>query len=564
VRGKQRELFRTLGTAVIYALLPVALYQFRSLDDNSLVSWTRVFRHADALRVYLFSLLALPIACGLSRFRLPGPAVLFVISFMLGCVFWGIPEVVVDASRYFTQAKHLKVYGIGYFLSEWGGAIHPWTDLPLMPFLYGLSFKVFGENRWALQLVNTVMFAGTVSLTALIGRELFREEFPGASGSDGRIVGDTAGVLLLAMPYLYTQVPLVLVDLGSMFFLTLSTWLFLLAMRRGGIYVPLAAMAVVFVLSAKYSLWLMLSLHVMMFLVCAREKPAETLRRGGFTGILSAAFAGVLFLLYQDVVMEQIRLLMEFQKPALEKWGEDFTSTFLFQMHPVIVFGMALSVFVAMRKLDPRYIVVAWLTLLMVGLMEVRRIRYLLPAFPFVALMASYGMQAIRDERLRRFMVTAAVLMSLVFAVFGYARFLNVNNLVNLREAAKYLDGLEAGDVRVVTLSQKSKINPAVAVPVLDLYLKKPLCYDYIFQTHLSTEEIARSSFRFSWEYRNPAYYEKALIEESESGDVTAVISPAEPEEGLPWLEGHEPVRTFTISERLYRFKPYVYVYKKH
>lgn len=46
-----------------------------------------------------------------------------------------------------------------------------------------------------------------------------------------------------------------------------------------------------------------------------------------------------------------------------------------------------------------------------------------------------------------------------------------------------------------------------VAVPVLDLFTKKQLIYNYI-EKKLPDEEISRPPFRFSWEYKNPPYYE--------------------------------------------------------
>jgi len=62
------------------------------------------------------------------------PFVIFIVYFLCGIFFWRMPEVNIDASRYFTQAKHLELFGVRYFLSEWGREIHAWTDMPLIPF----------------------------------------------------------------------------------------------------------------------------------------------------------------------------------------------------------------------------------------------------------------------------------------------------------------------------------------------------------------------------------------------------------------------------------------------
>ena len=74
-------------------------------------------------------------------------AALFIVSFAVSAMFWQEPEMIVDASRYFTQAKHLELYGFGYFFREWGNGINAWTDLPAIPFLYGVALCGFrGEQ----------------------------------------------------------------------------------------------------------------------------------------------------------------------------------------------------------------------------------------------------------------------------------------------------------------------------------------------------------------------------------------------------------------------------------
>jgi len=203
--------------------LPLLLYALRSLDDNRLVSWAQMANLVSPSLPLAGLLLMLPIAYGLARFPLPGPPLLFPLAFLAFALFWGMPETIVDAARYFTQAKHLAVYGPGFFLREWGGEIDAWTDLPLLPLLYGLIFKYAGEVRLYAQILNSLLFALTVTTTALLAAELWDRE-----------IGNLAGVLLLAVPYLFTQTPLLLVDVGAMAFLLLAAYLFLIALRRGG------------------------------------------------------------------------------------------------------------------------------------------------------------------------------------------------------------------------------------------------------------------------------------------------------------------------------------------
>jgi hypothetical protein len=251
--------------APLIFLLPLLVffvqYFFRFVDDNRLTSWRWAFDIVEGWKVYGVIAAGIVPAYLLSRLPRPPSGVLFLLSFAVSAVFWREPEVIVDASRYFTQAKHLEMFGVKYFLEQWGAGIDAWTDLPVVPFFYGLVFRYIGESRLYLQVFTTSLFSLTVVLTSLIGRDLWDEE-----------VGSTAGLLLLGMPYVFSQVPLMLVDVPSMFLLTLSVFAFGRAVIRGGAFMTaLAASAVFLALFSKYSLWLMLTVLLVLLLVRMRD-----------------------------------------------------------------------------------------------------------------------------------------------------------------------------------------------------------------------------------------------------------------------------------------------------
>lgn len=263
-----------LITSLLTLLTYSILFVFRSLDDNTLTSWDWVFNNVDAVKIYVILILGIIIAYVFSKvsfengqLKSPLPRVgealasqflsfiernpamaLFLFSFLIVVPFWKEPEVIVDASRYFTQAKHLKVYGIGYFLKEWGTSLPAWTDLPLIPFLYGLIFKFLGESRIYIQIFTTFLFSMTIVLTFLIGKTLWDED-----------VGFLGGILLLGIPYLFVQVPLMLVDIPTMFFLTLSIFTTIKALNEGSIKsIVLSSFSISLTFFSKYSTWLML------------------------------------------------------------------------------------------------------------------------------------------------------------------------------------------------------------------------------------------------------------------------------------------------------------------
>jgi hypothetical protein len=142
---KPQNLHQHLLVFILSLGTPFVLYIGRHLDDNRLTSWKWAF-NADNLSRFLFVLIpVLLLAWFLSRvsfYEKGKPFVLFFTSFVVASSFWSEPEVIVDAARYFSQAKHLKVYGPGYFSEQWGKSIFAWTDLPLLPLIYGVIFKV--------------------------------------------------------------------------------------------------------------------------------------------------------------------------------------------------------------------------------------------------------------------------------------------------------------------------------------------------------------------------------------------------------------------------------------
>jgi hypothetical protein len=510
------------------------LFSLRYADDNRLTSWEWTFSDVDILRIALFLLAGGAIAYILAKFRFPEerPALfLLFTSFAVSMVFWREPEVILDASRYFTQAKHLEVYGISYFMKEWGRDIHAWTDLPLVPFLYGLVFKFFGETRIYIQVFTSLLFSLTCIITYYIGRTLW--DVP---------TGFFGGVLLMGIPFLHTQVPLMLVDVPTMFFLTLSVFTFINALEKGKAYIIFSSVA--------------LSLAV----VTSRK---TILQKGIVIAYISGLLILVPTLLKLDVFAGQLRFLQEYQVPGLRRWGESFISSFFYQVHPFITAAALFSLPVALWRRDSRFLIVAWMVFLVV-LFQIRRARYIMIIFPMFALMASYGLQKIQRLELRRFTAYFIVLSALVIAMFIYLPFLQTMGMGNLMHAGRFLDSLEEYEIEVITVpADKTMVNPAVSVPILDLFTSKNIVYRYDSSGIPPFEKIEKSSLRFTWEYRNPGYY--FVGRETENPRAVALIL-TEDVNVLPdyihrRLEGFREAREFRTETGIFRFRPQVIVY---
>jgi len=479
--------------------VPLILFIFRFLDDNKLTSWQWIFSNTNAAQFFLILVLSVGCAYLLSKTAIfeNSPLFLFFASFLVSILFWGEPEVIIDAARYFTQAKQLATHGTKYFFSEWGRDVFAWTDLPLVPFCYGLIFKYLGESRIYIQLFTSFLFAATVVLTYLLGRILWDEE-----------IGFYGGLLLLGIPYLFVQVPLMLVDVPTMFFLMLAIYTFIKAIKNGGWETMVfSALALFFAVLAKFSTWVFLSGLAVILLVGLRTEFRKSLKRGSITALLFLLFAAIMFSLKYEVIVEQIRFLVSYQKPGLARWGESYISTFFFQTHVFLSVSALCSAIIAFKKRDYNYLIISCFFIL-IFLIQAKRARYTLPIFPMLALMASYGLREIRSGEIRRFVVFCAVSTSIAIAFFSYLPFLQKMSAMNIKNAGEFLNTIDVDHIEIIALSQEKKIvNPVVSVPLIDLYAKKDIRYRQY--THpLPPKGFLESPLRFTWEYKTPEFYD--------------------------------------------------------
>lgn len=529
----------------------------RALDDSRLTSWRWVFAGTDPLRLFALTVAAVAAAHLAVRWplaaRRPVPLLVALACAAAAC-FWRAPETIVDAARYFGEAKHLELGGVGAYLSAWGRALPAWTDLPLVPGLYGVAFRAFGEHRVAVQVLGTLLFAASVVLTHRTGAALAGED-----------VGRDAAALLLAMPYLLTQVPSMLVDVPTMFFLLLATWATVVAVQRGGAARVLGAGAAVFLAAtAKYSAWLLLTVVPVVGLAHRARAPGAVRRAAAVAG-LGAALLAAAVALERDVFRAQLALLLGYQAPGLRRWGESYLATFFFQVHPLVAAGALVSAWTALRRRDAAWLVPAWPVALLLVL-DVRRIRYWVPALPMLALLAGYGLQAIRPAAARRLAVACAVATSLVVALHGHLRFLERTSAANLQAAGAYLDGLDEPAVEVFTPRRAgAAVNPAVAVPLLDLYTSKPLVHAHEPPPPEALAAARTSPLRFTWEWRSPAYYGADGAAGRGRAAVVVIgddLDAPPPPELARRLAGLRLARTFAVDEGVFEFRTLVRVYR--
>ena len=537
----------------------IVLYVLKSLDDSRFTSWDLVFTSVNATRIVMVLAAGTAIASCLLNYSFPEkyPVVsLFTGSYLLAALSWGEPEAIVDASRYFTDAKHLENYGIAYFLREWGLNITVWTDMPLVPFLYGLIFRFAGEERVYIQSFITMLFSMTVVLTYLTGKILW-DKHTGLFGA----------MLLPGIPYIFSQIPLMLVDIPAMFFLMLSIYTFILALEEGRAWIVASSLAIAATCYVKYSAWLMLTVLIVIFLVfiIGRIEVSKrvTFYRGALTFLIAGLIAALFFIYKYDIFSDQVRLLLDYQRPGLKRWGESFIAIFLYQVHPFITVAAILSAYRAFRKRDLKYFIILWLVLIVL-ILQIRRIRYLIMVFPMLSLMASYGLMQIRNRVSIKYIALCIVMFSTTIAILGYIPYLKGDSSANLKDAGAFLDSLQGDYIEVVTRTPRLPVaNHAVSVPLLDLFTGKKISYIYQAGPMPDADEVMTSPLRFMWEYRNPEYYSYAGLGNKYaaiaviSGDRDAVRDPELEQK----VKRYKRSRVFNTGGDEYEYQTFVTVY---
>lgn len=364
-----------------------------------------------------------------------------------------------------------------------------------------------------------------------------------------------------------------LVDVPTMFFLMLAVVTFIRVLQKGTAWsIATASVSISLAFYSKYSTWPMLSVLLIVLLVCViygegdGTKRVEILLRGSLVALLAALFTGPVLAYKFDVISSQIRLLIDYQKPGLSSWQESFLSTFFFQVHPLITLAALYSVYAAAKKKDLKYAVIAWLVLLVV-LLQIKRIRYIIMVFPMLALMASYGIREVGGKYIKKFFAFSVVSSSFIIGFFVYLPFLLSMSTVNLKDAGAFANSLNETDLEVFTLMPKDPVmNPAVSVPILDLFTNKSIIYNYKKESFLQPKDIMeKSPLRFTWEYRNPPYYSKKYYDLKDTAVIVISESPGDPlpEKVRQRVAGYRLSGVFKTIDDLFRYRPCVRVYQK-
>lgn len=186
--------------------------------------------------------------------------------------------------------------------------------------------------------------------------------------------------------------------------------------------------------------------------------------------------------------------------------------------------------------------------------------------FPMLTLTSAYGLESLKNAKIKRFVVSCTAISAILIAAFAYLPFLERTSAVNIKHAGEFVDAIAVNDVRVYVQSQSgSSINPAVIVPILDLYTKRKLLFQEARDPPDAVGSIDKLPLRWTWELSSPQY----LNAEPGTGDQPGAIViiqgavnqplPAHISEKLVYYHLR---KEFDVSDGIFRFQTIVRIFQ--
>jgi hypothetical protein len=446
------------GLAVLLALAVLAELAAWFLGGGAgtaTFAWYRISAHAGTgglLACALAGLAAATLAWAALRSRPQlgtllqggsGLGLLAMASLLWRLAYLDLPQAQPDAVIYFVQAQRVALHPLetllGWPAEVWSGpeaAFH--RPFPLVPLIFGLVFRVFGE-RWAV--VQLLMAASAVVLplaVAWVGRSAGR---PG--------LGLAAGWLALGLPFLQAQTGWLLVDVPLLVLLCLAWGAMLRA--RSPLGVALALLACAPALASKASAGLFL-LGPLAALLTQRH-----LARRWMLPLLALLGLGILAWLHPPRLRED---------PST--WIEAVWATML-QLRPALWL-------LAMPALGSRQPMVRQASAVLLALPVLvlwappeHAARYALPLGLALCLLVA--------GTLRRFpwAIPGLVASGLALSLLGYRPLLVHHQAANLQQAVRILEARQVRSIELWADHPGSEFTPEALAALVDIYASVPV-----------------------------------------------------------------------------------------
>ncbi|MDP8256978.1 MAG: glycosyltransferase family 39 protein [Candidatus Alcyoniella australis] len=325
--------------------------------------------------------------------------ILVAICFALGALAAALAPQWNDERFNLEAAQVLIDHGLGQYLanygslSDWLSPHHP----PLLATIYGLLFKLSGSSLFAGRLLGLAFFCAAQWMTFALGHELYDERS-----------GLIAAACLPCFPLVIFEAPTALFDMPFLFFFLAALLYFKRTLDRGGYGNAItAALAIGLGGLTRYN---MLFIYPILLAMLVRYgKPGAWRDRRVWLAALGPVLVAapwIAYLALTEVGRMQVQRLASYLLVAfVPEGGPQYVREALLPVLPVhlgmfmvppLVYGCWISVRQARSNTERRRatsLIFWWIAILLVltGL-TIPHVRYLLPAFPALALAMARGL----------------------------------------------------------------------------------------------------------------------------------------------------------------------------
>jgi len=228
---------------------------------------------------------------------------------------------------------------------------------------------------------------------------------------------------------------------------------------------------------------------------------------------------------------------------------------------------LLISLGLAVKTKDTKYFLIA-LPVLVFLLLGIERARYLIVLFPFIALLAAFGLRYFQDLFIKKYIVASAVYVSILITLGLSIPFLASMGSANIKAAGKYIDSLHVNVVLVLVSEQeRSSINPEVSIPLLDYYTDTNINHYFTDNKNNYKQSVRQTSpLRFTWQLK-PFPYSK-LEKNSINYSDTIVLITTNKKQSLSSeikqkLKEYSLKRKFLLNDGVFRYQTVVKIFQK-
>jgi|GEM_PF-4797007 len=447
-------------------------YFLHALDRTVIYSWINLIHYASMLKILALLFLAGFLAVFSSRIRLDRKhhaAAIVFLAVLSTLPFSGSTQPESDFILYYDAAVFIRQNGFSALnsLSEIG-----YDDLPALPILHALLHTFFGESHLASETLQRLFYI----LLPIASYLLFRELFDADSAF-------YASLLLLATPNILAQNYLFMQDIPATV-LILASVFFTLKSFENRIFIPPAVFTIVSALSTKVSAILFITILVPAAIILKSWRgfnPAlfkKILPPILITGII------VLSALYSTPSLSS-RLSQKTRIIDVEKNISRFfsigshipVSSLPFQLgFPQTILALTGLSYALKNRNSKHAFLLAWILIPFLILHDMR-VRYQMPYFPAVSMLAVLGLNSVKDVLTRRRIAYFTVLSMIFITSITAPNAADSHSFKNLQDVILQSNQIPAATLGVYLDFDRPWISEKPLVSATDYYSSKKVIY---------------------------------------------------------------------------------------